>query len=46
MTLRKHQREIVEACREILEGKPVREMNRGELERVWVWLRKEYGGRL
>jgi superfamily II DNA or RNA helicase len=27
-------------------GKPVREMNQGELEKVWGWVRKEYGGRL
>jgi hypothetical protein len=23
-------------------GKPVKDMNQSELERVWIWARKEY----
>jgi hypothetical protein len=25
--------------------KPVADMNQGELEKAWMWARKEYGGR-
>jgi hypothetical protein len=24
-------------------AKPVKDMNQGELEKVWLWVRKEYG---
>jgi hypothetical protein len=25
-------------------GKPVKDMNLGELEKVWMWVKREYGG--
>jgi hypothetical protein len=25
-------------------GKPVKDMNRSELEKVWIWIKREYGG--
>jgi superfamily II DNA or RNA helicase len=26
-------------------GKPVKDMNRSELEKVWIWIKREYGGK-
>jgi hypothetical protein len=37
-----HQKILYRRMRLVCE-KPVKDMNQGELEKVWLWIRKEYG---